>query len=141
MLLATAIALTRQVNGTHHLVMLWPLPTLQLVTLLAIVVLHIDRPALGWQRGYRGAVATAGAVACGALLAWNIAIDLRYIDVFRNDRDFRQTFDPAIAKLGDRLSKLDVDRVISVDWGFAPAAGDTRRAQESGPTIASGRGG
>jgi Dolichyl-phosphate-mannose-protein mannosyltransferase len=117
-LLSAAIALTRQVNGTHHLVMLWPLPTLQLVTLLAIVVQHVDRPALGWQRGFRGIVATGGAIACGALLAWNIAIDLRYVDAFRNDRDFRQTFDPAIAKLGDRLRKLDVDRVISVDWGL-----------------------
>jgi len=117
-LLAGAIAATRQVGGSHHLVMLWPLPTLQLVTLLAIVVQHIDRPAASWQRAFRGAVATFGAVACGALLAWNIAADLSYVDAWRNDRDYRQTFDPAIAKLGERLTRLDVDRVISVDWGL-----------------------
>ena len=117
-LLVGAIAATRQVGGSHHLVMLWPLPTLQLVTLLAIVVQHIDRPAAAWQRGFRGMVATLGAIACGALLAWNIAVDVSYVDAWRNDRDYRQTFDPAIAKLGERLASLDVDRVISVDWGL-----------------------
>ena len=117
-LLAGGIAATRQVGGSHHLVMLWPLPTLQLVTLLAIVVQHIDRPAAAWQRGFRGGVATFGAIACGALLAWNIAVDVSHIDAWRNDRDYRQTFDPAIAKLGERLARLDVDRVISVDWGL-----------------------
>ena len=117
-LLAGAIAATRQVGGSHHLVMLWPLPTLQLVTLLAIVVQHIDRPAAAWQRAFRGAVATFGAVACGALLAWSIAADVSYVDAWRNDRYYRQTFDPAIAKLGERLARLDVDRVISVDWGL-----------------------
>ena len=105
-------------GGSHHLMMLWPLPTLQLVTLLAIVVQHIDRPAAGWQRGFRGMVATFGAIACGALLAWNVAVDVSYVDAWRNDRDYRQTFDPAIAKLGERLARLNVDRVISVDWGL-----------------------
>ena len=117
-LLAGVIAATRQVGGSHHLVMLWPLATLQLVTMLAIVVQHIDRPAAGWLRAFRGSVATFGAIACGALLAWNIAIDVSYVDAWRNDRDYRQTFDPAIAKLGERLTRLDVDRVISVDWGL-----------------------
>lgn len=117
-LLAGVIAATPQVAGSHHLLMLWPLPTLQLVTLLAIVVQHIDRPGAAWQRGFRGIVATFGAIACGALLAWNIAIDVSYVDAWRNDRDYRQTFDPGIAKLGERLAGLDVDRVISVDWGL-----------------------
>jgi hypothetical protein len=132
-LLTGAIAATPQVSGSHHLFMLWPLPTLQLVTLLAIVVQHIERPAASWQRGFRGFVAMFGAIACGALLAWNVAVDLSYIDSWRNDRDYRHTFDPAIAKLGERLARLDVDRVISVDWGLhQPLVTLARRERAAG---------
>jgi hypothetical protein len=117
-LLLVAIAVTRQVSGTHHLVMMWPLPTLHLVTLLAIVAQHADDAAHLRGRGLRATVATVGAVVVGAVLAWSIAMDLRYVDMFRNDRDFKANFDPAIARLGKRIEALGVDRVISVDWGL-----------------------
>jgi hypothetical protein len=115
--LAVAIAATRQVGGSHHLVMLWPMPALHLVTLLAISTQH-----LGTERGkgmtLRATLATGGAIVWGALLAWNIAMDIRYVDVWRNDRDYRPLFDPAIGKLDRRLDELGVERVISVDWGL-----------------------
>ncbi len=115
--LLVAIAATRQVGGSHHLFMLWPMPTLHLVTLVAVAAQH-----LGTERGrgmaLRASVALAGVIACGALLAWNIAMDLRYADIWRNDRDFRPLFDPAIASLGKRLDAMAPDRVISVDWGL-----------------------
>jgi hypothetical protein len=115
--LAIAIAATRQVGGSHHLVMLWPMPMLHLVTLLAISTQH-----LGTQRGkgmaLRATLATGGAIVWGALLAWNIAMDIRYVDTWRNDRDYRSLFDPAIGKLDRRLEELGVERVISVDWGL-----------------------
>lgn len=115
--LLLAIAATRQVGGSHHLFMLWPMPTLHLVTLVAVAAQH-----LGTERGrgmaLRGAIALGGIVAVGALLAWNVAMDIRYADVWRNDRDFRPLFDPAIASLGERLDALAPDRVISVDWGL-----------------------
>jgi hypothetical protein len=116
-LLAVAIGATRQVGGSHHLVMLWPMPMLHLVTLLAIATQH-----LGTERGkgmaFRAALATGGAVIWGALFAWNIAMDIRYVDVWKNDRDYRPLFDPAIGKLDRRLEALGVERVISVDWGL-----------------------
>ncbi len=117
-LLFAVIVVTPQVDGTHHLIMLWPLPTLQLVTLLAIVSQRPgDQP--GSQRpGQRATVATVGAVVCGALFAWNVGIDLRYIDSWRYDHDYRPTFDSAIGKLAERLTELDVDRVVSVDPGL-----------------------
>lgn len=115
--LVMAIAATRQVAGSHHLLMLWPMPTLHLVTLLAITTQH-----LGTERGkgmaFRAALATGGAIVWGALLAWNIAMDIRYVDVWQNDRDYRPLFDPAIGNLDRRLEKLGVERVISVDWGL-----------------------
>ena len=115
--LAIAIAATRQVAGSHHLLMLWPLPTLHLVTLLAITTQH-----LGTERGkgmaFRATLATGGAIVWGALLAWNIAMDIRYVDVWQNDRDYRPLFDPAIGNLDRRLEQLGVERVISVDWGL-----------------------
>ena len=117
-LLVLAIAATPQVGGTHHIVMLWPLPALHLVTLLAIVAQHTDAETRVKGRGLRAALATTGAVVVGALLAWNIAMDIRYVDTLQNDRDFKPLFDPAIGKLGKRLEALGVDRVISVDWGL-----------------------
>jgi 4-amino-4-deoxy-L-arabinose transferase-like glycosyltransferase len=115
--LAIAIFATRQVGGSHHLVVLWPMPALHLVTLLAISTQH-----LGTERGrgmaLRATLATGGAIVWGALLAWNIAMDIRYVDVWQNDRDYRPLFDPAIAKLDRRLEELGAERVISVDWGL-----------------------
>jgi hypothetical protein len=115
--LAIAIFATRQVGGSHHLVMLWPMPALHLVTLLAICTQH-----LGTERGrgmaLRATLATGGAIVWGALLAWNIAMDFRYVDVWSNDRDYRALFDPAIARLDRRLDELGAERVISVDWGL-----------------------
>jgi hypothetical protein len=116
--LVMAIAATRQVSGTHHLVAVWPLPALHLVMLLAIASQHLGETARTPGRGFRLAVATSGAILWGSVLAWNIAMDLRYVDTWSNDRDFRPLFDPAIAKLGERLDELGVDRVISVDWGL-----------------------
>ena len=116
--LVLAIAATPQVAGTHHAVMLWPLPALHLVTLLAIVAQHTDSQTRVKGRGLRAALATTGAVVVGAVLAWNIAMDIRYVDTFRNDRDFRPLFDPAIGTLSAQLEALGVERVISVDWGL-----------------------
>jgi hypothetical protein len=115
--LILAIAATRQVGGSHHLFTIWPLPALHFVTLLAISTQH-----LGTERArgmaFRATIATAGAVVWGAMLAWNVAMDIRYVDTWRNDRDYRPLFDPAIAKLDKRLEELNLDRVISVDWGL-----------------------
>ena len=115
--LAIAIVATRQVGGSHHLVMMWPMPSLHLVTLLAISTQH-----LGTERGrgmaLRATLATGGAIVWGALLAWHIAMDIRYVDVWSNDRDYRPLFDPGIGKLDRRLEELAAERVISVDWGL-----------------------
>jgi hypothetical protein len=116
--LVLLIGATKQVGGTHHLVTIWPLPALHLVTLLAIASQHTDSGSRVKGQGVRAAVATMGAIVVGAVLAWNIAMDVRYVDTFENDRDYRPLFDPAIAKLGKRLEALGVDRVISVDWGL-----------------------
>ncbi len=117
-LLFMAIVATRQVNGTHHLVMLWPLPTLHLVTLLAILSQHVEAPAPGTWRATRIVFATAGAVVCGTLLAWNIGWDHRNLDTWNNDRDYQPAFDSGIARVAKRLDALGVERVISVDWGL-----------------------
>ena len=117
-MLFVAITATRQVGGTHHLVMLWPLPILHLVTLVAISAQHIADARPGTMHGARVLMATVGIAVCGTLLAWNIGWAMRNIDTWQNDRDYRPQFDAAIAKLDARLDTLGVDRVISVDWGL-----------------------
>lgn len=115
--LAIGIVATRQVGGSHHLVMIWPMPALHLVTLLAISTQHLGTEH-GKGMALRATLATGGAILWGALLAWNIAMDIRYVDVWSNDRDYKPLFDPAIGKLDRRLEELGVERVISVDWGL-----------------------
>ncbi len=129
-LLFAAIVATPQVGGTHHLIMLWPLPTLQLVTLLAIVSQRPnDRPG-GRRPGHRATVATIGAIVCGALLAWNVGIALRYVDFWHYDTDYRVEFDSSIDKLARRLGELGVDRVISIDGRLhAPLIASSPRAR------------
>lgn len=129
-LLFVAIVATPQVGGTHHLIMLWPLPTLQLVALLAIVSQRpSDRP--GSRRpGHRATVATIGAIVCGTQLAWNVGIDLRYVDFWRYDTDYRAEFDTAIGKLAHRVEELGVDRVVSIDAELhAPLVASVPRAR------------
>jgi hypothetical protein len=115
--LAVAIFATRQVAESHHLLMLWPLPALHLVTLVAISTQHLGTER-GRGMGLRATLATAGAIVWGALVAWNVAMDIRYVDVWSHDRDYRPLFDPAIARLDRRLEELGAERVVSVDWGL-----------------------
>jgi hypothetical protein len=117
-LLLVAITATPQVHGSHHLVMLWPLPTLHLVTLIAICAQHAGNARRVGRMPVRTAVALIGAIAWGTLLAWHLAMDFHYIDAWRNDRNFRPLFDPVIATLSKRVQALDADRVISVDRGL-----------------------
>jgi 4-amino-4-deoxy-L-arabinose transferase-like glycosyltransferase len=117
-LLFAAIVTTPHVSVAHHLFMLWPLPTLHLVTLLAIVAQHAGGATDRRGPALRRSVAVAGVVVCGALLAWNVAWQLRYVDAWRNNRDFRPRFDAAIAKVGARIDALDVERVVSLDRGL-----------------------
>jgi hypothetical protein len=114
-LLVVAIAATRQVGGTHHLFMVWPLPTLHLVALLAVLA---EAAAVTGARRPRTAAASLATVACGALLAWNVHWQVRYVDAWRNAGEYGPRFDPAIARLAARVDALGVDRVISVDWGL-----------------------
>jgi len=117
-LLFAAIVLSPPTGRAHHLFMLWPLPVLQLVTLLAIAAQHAGGATGSRGPALRRSVAVAGTIVCGALLAWNLAWQLQYFDAWRHNRDFQMRFDPAIANLGARLDELEVDSVIAVDRGL-----------------------
>ncbi len=121
-LLVVAIAVTPREGGSsaNLLFMVWPLPTLHLVTLLAIVAQHAGGATDGRGPALRRNVAVVGAVVCGALFAWNVSWQLRYLDAWRNNHDYRSPFDPAIAELDTRINALGVDRVIAVDRGLYP---------------------
>jgi hypothetical protein len=116
--LLIAIAATPQVRGSHHLVMLWPLPSLHLVTLLAISAQHAGdaRRIVGMR--LRTSMATIGAIIWALVLAWQLSMDYHYVDTWKNDRNYRPAFDEAITQLSRRLQALDADRVIAVDWGL-----------------------
>ena len=137
--LAIAIVATRQVGGSHHLVMMWPMPALHLVTLLAISTQH-----LGTERGkgmaLRATLATSGAIVWGALLAWHIAMDIRYVDIWRTTATTVRSSTPrspsstAVSTSSGRAR--DLRRL-----GPAPAARDACRAEDTRAGIANGRGG
>lgn len=105
--------LTRQLGGAHHLVALWPLPTVQLVLLAWIgAQVPVDR---AWRP--QAAVAAAVLVA----LATVAAAVPRHADMmatWRGEHRFSGRFDPAIARLAQVLRETDAQAIITADWGL-----------------------
>jgi hypothetical protein len=113
--IAAFIVGTRQVGGSHHVIQLWPIPQLLIVSL--VVVLWRLRP-----RPLRLAT-TAAAL---ALLAWLAAAQVtatrEYVEAFRDGDHFVYVWTPEIYAAADRAGSLagDVDGVVAADWGIGP---------------------
>jgi hypothetical protein len=124
---AAALAITPQVGGAHHLVVLWPLPWV-----VGLAMLHLV------ARTIRHAVPRAGVGLAGAVLV--VAAAFAAIPTFMARHQelralwdgrfgFATAFDPAIEELSARIEGGAAVRVVSVDWGlhqglvaWAPAA-------------------
>jgi 4-amino-4-deoxy-L-arabinose transferase-like glycosyltransferase len=124
--IAAFIVGTRQVGGSHHVIQLWPVPHLLIVSLVVLL----------WRLRPR-ALRLAATGAALALLAWlavaQVIATREYVDAFRDGDRFTHVWTPEIYDVAGRAGAVarDVDGVVAADWGIGPQVfalnGDTLR--------------
>ena len=105
--LTVELALARQVGGAQHLLLIWPLPSLLAVALLARSDLGLAPVAL---------VAAFSAIAVGAHMTTAAA----YTRAFDDDHRWSTVWSPEIYRMADRVDAENgrFDSVITADWGI-----------------------
>jgi hypothetical protein len=109
-LIALLVA-TREVGGSHHLVVLWPYPLLMLVALLRVWLEPIRRLA-----GFAPMVLLL--LVAGCVTAASGATYFQSLSYWRGDHGARPYFDPVLYEVAEALVHVDADRVISTGWGL-----------------------
>jgi hypothetical protein len=110
---AVEVAATRQATGPHHVMLLWPLPYILLVSLLAA-------PAHIWAGRARIAASGAVAAAIGWLAMTNLQTGAHYRDAYGSERAWNPIWTPEIYPLARavRREAPGVDLVVTADWGI-----------------------
>jgi 4-amino-4-deoxy-L-arabinose transferase-like glycosyltransferase len=110
--MAVGIILTRQATGPQHIMLLWPLPAVLAVCLLATAARFSIRTRL---------VATAVlGVALAVLLVTQVRTTTAYVHAYRSDRSWSTIWSPEIyaaARIVSR-SASGVESIIAADWGL-----------------------
>jgi len=111
--LAVGIVLTRQATGPQHIMLLWPLPAVLAICLLATVI-HVPL-----RTPRRAAVAVIG-VALTALFVTQVRTTATYVHAYRSRRQWSAIWSPEIyaAARAVAQSAPQVESVISADWGL-----------------------
>lgn len=109
---AVGIILTRQATGPHHIMLLWPLPSVLAVCLLATAA---RLPV----RGRLVAMSVLG-LALAALLVTQVRTTAAYVRAYRSDRSWSTIWTPEIYAVARAVSRSapEVESVITVDWGL-----------------------
>jgi hypothetical protein len=103
---------TREVGGSHHLVVLWPFPLLQALAMIACVPGTI-RAGAARRVGVAAALALILLPAARGLLTYRDALPL-----WAGERAVRGHFDPVLYDVAAALAEIDADSVISSEWGL-----------------------
>lgn len=117
---------TREVGGSHHLVVLWPYPLLMLVALMHVWLEPVRRLA-----GFAPGVLVL--LVAGCVGAASGATYLQSLGYWRGDHGARPYFDPVLYEVAKALEPLEAERVISTGWGLhhglLSLASEPRRAR------------
>jgi hypothetical protein len=111
--MAALLTLTPQAVGPHHIILLWPVPALLAVSLVAAAG-RIPRPRIR-----RGAVATLVlALACS--IATQVRAAGEYRQGIQGGRELSQIWTPEIYPLARAVDRVGptVDSIVVVDWGI-----------------------
>jgi 4-amino-4-deoxy-L-arabinose transferase-like glycosyltransferase len=110
--IAIGIDVTRQATGPHHIMLLWPLPAVLSVCLLATAA------ALPRRVG-TVAVAVIG-VALVALALTQLRATSEYVKAYRDDRNWNPIWSPEIYAASQAVNRSapNVESVITADWGL-----------------------
>ena len=135
---ALGITATRQAAGPHNIFLLWPLPSLLAICLLATAL------ALPWRSPRLAAVTVLG-IAVLALLATQVRTSLEYVHAYRDRREWTAPWSPEIYAAASAVSHsaTGVTSIITADWGVGTqifALGDEavrNRFQDEWPSFLS----
>jgi 4-amino-4-deoxy-L-arabinose transferase-like glycosyltransferase len=111
--LAAGITATRQATGPHNIMLLWPLPAVLAVCLLATVIcVSLKAPRL--------AALAVVVVALTALTISQVRATVTYVDAYRSDRQWSTPWSPEIYAAAHAVahSATGVDSIITADWGL-----------------------
>ncbi len=119
LLILVELVATKEVGGSHHLVILWPFHHLHLVLCANLLVVWTN------GKGKRIWTARAGVVSASLLVMLIVVQQTRmgnaYAAALDPDGSYNPRFDPAIYALADTVGREAADLVISVDWGIHQA--------------------
>jgi 4-amino-4-deoxy-L-arabinose transferase-like glycosyltransferase len=110
--MAIGIDVTRQATGPHHIMLLWPLPAVLSVCVLATAAaLPVS---LRWP-----AVAVVG-IALALLVVTQMRATSDYVRAYRYDRSWSAIWTPEIYAASHAVEKSapEVESVITTDWGL-----------------------
>ncbi len=107
------IVATRQATGAQHIMLLWPLPAVLAVCLLATALRLPIRAA-------RGVSVAVVAVALAALLLTQVRTTAAYIHAYRDGRHWNSIWSPEIYAAARAIahSAPNVESIVAADWGL-----------------------
>ncbi len=110
--MAVGIILTRQATGPQHIMLLWPLPAVLVVCLLATAS-HLPI-------GVRLVAMTVLGAVLIVLLVTQVRTTAAYIHAYRTDRNWSTIWSPEIYAAARAVSRSapEVESVITADWGL-----------------------
>ncbi len=110
---AVGIVFTKQATGPQHIMLLWPLPAVLAVCLLATAM---RIPGMTPRR----VVSATLIVVLVALVVTQIRTTASYVHAYRSDRQWNTIWSPEIYAAAHAVdsSATGVERVISADWGL-----------------------
>jgi 4-amino-4-deoxy-L-arabinose transferase-like glycosyltransferase len=118
-LIAQMIA-TKEVGGSHHLVMVWPLHYLHLVLCGRVILTWMEAEFKAiWIKKTSLTIAMLGIILIGVQ---HVKVTSAYTAALDPNGRFSSRFDPVIYKLVEALKDSHVDHIISVDWGIHQTA-------------------
>ncbi len=113
LLIFAQAVITPQAGGTHHLLLLWPLP--QLFAIAAFASLHLE---LGKLAGRIALIASTLLILF--VTETQVRAEFHYLSLLSNPELSSPRWTPKIYDLSRELEARDVDLIISTDWGLYP---------------------
>jgi hypothetical protein len=111
--LVACLLATRQVSGSHHMIVAWPFPVLQAASLMVAIA----------QRSValRSVVVILAALAIAGIGGLNVATQSIYLRALAARGPYRPAFEPVLEDVAAYLRDGAPETVVSVHWGLHQA--------------------
>ncbi len=120
LILIVQLIATKEVGGSHHLIVLWPFHYLQLV-LCGIVIADWLQSKFKTNT-LKFIPSIVAIVFVLTIIFQHINVSIAYAAALDDNGKYQPRFDPVIYKLVDTLKDDPADLIVSVDWGIHQTA-------------------